>query len=557
MGMENSESVHPTEHEMMIRLERLRMREALNARDAIVSRLAEACASVRQKTEALAALQEEKEALQRALDRAAKRDDHGADKENLCRGSMSVKSEGAGEARRQLVGYLKAIENKLASLKLSEGHERPTVSEIENTYKVCPVYLSDHPPVIKATSAQAIYQQLESIIGTVMKVPEEALTGPLVALRDSANVNSQWHALLPGPLTACVTPSLRDFDAPESPWTPLEGERSVALPSVSTAEKIEARYAILASLPLPSDIPDDSLTPIFIPAPYTLHDVVSTTSGLLRMQLGNYRVFQQSTTTWCPEREEHGYFLTPAFKCNTNPRVSTAHRWSVVDMSSKLDKPTECFYNKDGKWYYAGIYKSFRLDDLCTQEWECLSQETSQVLIKETLVGRKNTSPQNLYETGQLYSVGALKVACIGLQCIGFNSTLYRGLLEHAKLCMQTGKWRAQTGPAVFSNSPGLGLGASAPSWGGNLNANVSTDAIPTRSGPGSPVIMGHGAPTTSGMNLGGRTGHTFGSAPVPVPGLGLGAGPGQPSSGVRTGMQHIGPQDLSAPPGLRSAGNP
>ena len=35
----------------------------------------------------------------------------------------------------------------------------------------------------------------------------------------------------------------------------------------------------------------------------------------------------------------------------------------------------ECFYNKDGKWYYAGVYKSFRLDDLCLQEWDCLSQE--------------------------------------------------------------------------------------------------------------------------------------------------------------------------------------
>ncbi len=42
---------------------------------------------------------------------------------------------------------------------------------------------------------------------------------------------------------------------------------------------------------------------------------------------------------------------------------------------------TECFYNKDGKWYYAGIYKSFRLEDLCTQECECLSTEVSSTLL--------------------------------------------------------------------------------------------------------------------------------------------------------------------------------
>jgi hypothetical protein len=36
---------------------------------------------------------------------------------------------------------------------------------------------------------------------------------------------------------------------------------------------------------------------------------------------------------------------------------------------------TECFYNKDGNWYYAGIYKAFQLDDLTTKEWEALSNE--------------------------------------------------------------------------------------------------------------------------------------------------------------------------------------
>jgi hypothetical protein len=58
------------------------------------------------------------------------------------------------------------------------------------------------------------------------------------------------------------------------------------------------------------------------------------------VRLGNHRIFQQLTTNWCPEREEHGYFLTPLFKCSTNPRVITAHRWTMVDVIGKLDKPT-------------------------------------------------------------------------------------------------------------------------------------------------------------------------------------------------------------------------
>ena len=97
------------------------------------------------------------------------------------------------------------------------------------------------------------------------------------------------------------------------------------------------------------------------------------------------------------------------------------------------------------------MYKAFRLNDLTTKEWEALSTEvctylefslnssrltlknkTAQAIVKETIAGRKNTSPQNIYETNQLYSAGALKVACVGLQCVGFNNAMYRSILAQA-----------------------------------------------------------------------------------------------------------------------------
>ncbi|KAM5542076.1 hypothetical protein V8D89_004386 [Ganoderma adspersum] len=565
-GIENPGNVTAGEYEISVRLERLRVREALNARDVAVNRLADACASVREKATALEALREEKEALQRRLDAAiVKREGSGVDKENSEGSGEGTKIEGTADIRRHLASCVKTIEDRLASLRIMEDSASGMVAidEIESDYKT-------------------IKQRLETTFGAAFRVPNDALPGPPVMLRDLSNATVTGPALLPSPLTAPGTP--RDLDAPESPWTPLEGERPVALPTVSTAEKIEARYAILASLPLPSGIPEDSLTPILIPAPYTLHDFVGTTSGLLRSQLGNYRVFQQSTTTWCPEREEHGYFLTPMFKCSTNPRVNTAHRWTIADISGKLDKPTECFYNKDGKWYYAGIYRSFRLDDLCPQEWDCLSQETSQALVKETLAGRKNTSPQNVYEAGQLYSVGALKIACIGLQCIGFNTTLYRSLLEHAALCTQTGKWRVQaggfSGNVNVNTGLGPGSGASTPWSCGSMGTNVNVHAIP--SGPGSPAAMGSmsSALATGGMapQAGGGAlqacGMTPGMTPCmapggrgfgpttmvgPGPGLGPGIGLGLGSrqllstSGVRI-SQH-GPEDIAGTPGIRPLG--
>jgi len=89
-----------------------------------------------------------------------------------------------------------------------------------------------------------------------------------------------------------------------------------------------------------------------------------------------------------------------------------------------------------------------------------------QVIVKETLAGRKNLSAQNSYETNQLYVAGALRVACIGLQCVGFNEGLYRGLLDHAAACVQgTVKRRA-----------GLGTGSA---WNVQANSSPSPTSSP------------------------------------------------------------------------------
>lgn len=51
-------------------------------------------------------------------------------------------------------------------------------------------------------------------------------------------------------------------------------------------------------------------------------------------------MFDKLTTAWCPEKEEHGYFLAPAFKCVTSLRTATAHNWNVVDSITTMTKPT-------------------------------------------------------------------------------------------------------------------------------------------------------------------------------------------------------------------------
>ncbi|KAG2132859.1 uncharacterized protein EDB93DRAFT_1175670 [Suillus bovinus] len=397
-------------------MERMRVAEIIAARDTVVERLEDAYVSVRQKSATIDRLQRELDDLKRPSTPAtsAARDD---------------------ESSTQL-----PVQDTATSF----GTPRPVPGEVHEGDNDC-----------LDTSAQVLPWQ----------VPLDATNGPSTGLpltpppdfRSETNFcspsfQSNYCARLENCSDSYRSETV-DFDYPNI----IE-----PLPLGDGPEKlILARQALLAMLPLPADIPDDALNPVLIPQPYTLHEFLGNASGTLKNSLSNYRVLSQLTTYWCPEREEHGYLLTPVFKCSTNPRVTTAHRWMAADVIGTMDKPTECFYNKDGKWYYAGVYKAFRMDDLTTEEWGALSTETTQTLIKETLAGRKNLSPQNLYETGQLYAVGALRVACIGLQCVGFSSAMYRAVLEQATL----GKWR--------------GIGWSGPTGKSSSDTTIEGDGIP------------------------------------------------------------------------------
>ncbi|KAJ3993014.1 hypothetical protein F5050DRAFT_1810898 [Lentinula boryana] len=88
--------------------------------------------------------------------------------------------------------------------------------------------------------------------------------------------------------------------------------------------------------------------------------------------------------------------------------------------------------------------------------------------VNVTTLGRKNTSPLNTYEVNELYAAGAFKVAVITLQCVGFNDSMYRLLLEQASkrnLNAVTEKrnclshWQA-TVKSSFDGSPGLKNGS-------------------------------------------------------------------------------------------------
>ncbi|KDR82042.1 hypothetical protein GALMADRAFT_49446, partial [Galerina marginata CBS 339.88] len=355
-----------------IQIERLRVVEISNARDAAVQRLYDAYVSIRQKNELIERLQNE------TKDGNAL----GYDQAPLTRASENAE-----------IGALKA---HIVTLERTVEELRLVVKQQQHAI---PSKLSDPPPRYEESRQKLVET------GTQTELVE--------------NAETQTNLRLDGSEITYIPPETDD-----------------------PTELANARNLALAAIPLPPSPPDATLSAIVIPPPFTLHEFLNAAPALVYPRLANYRILHNVSTLWCPEREEHGYMYAPAFKCSTNPRIATAHRWAPVDVIGRMNKPTECFYNKEGIWYYAGLYKAFRLDTLSPQEFVQLPSETTTAIVKETIAGRKNSSPQNTYETSQLYAAGALKVACVGLQCVGFNQEVYKSIIDHSIKFSET-KWKA------------------------------------------------------------------------------------------------------------------
>ncbi|KAI9507026.1 hypothetical protein F5148DRAFT_165934 [Russula earlei] len=364
------------ESAIAIQMERMRAAEAVAARDVIAQHLSLACRSIRDKSAIIDTLRQQNKHLEDVLK------EHTSPHE-LPNSLLALPSEVPTPAGQETPSVIMMADNPKTESSAPKG------SPLSNTA------VEEEPPKYEVTEAvsQTPEGETPSTRQDALRLLREATFNSL------ARVNSPRVDTPDTPATPkMIVSDLNDLDIKVVADPHSEHPRA--------EESIAARHAILAALPLPPGIPSDALRPILIPSAHTLQEFFACAAGPLRAALANHRIFQQSTTNWCPEREEHGYFLTPLFKCATNPRVSTAHCWTMVDVISKLDKPTECFYNKDGKWYYAGVYRAIRLDDLTTKEFEQLSTETTQSLVKETLAGRKNVSPQTVYETSQLYLAG-------------------------------------------------------------------------------------------------------------------------------------------------------
>ncbi|KAF7972252.1 hypothetical protein HWV62_18564 [Athelia sp. TMB] len=381
------------EMSLEIQMERMRVTEAISARDNVVKRLVDAHVSIRQKVAVIDRLEAEQIELRRKL----------FDLKGLRDEAVEEADTSSNPEIERLQRVIDGLRDEVKSLKEFRLEHRKNIG--------------DPPPGYEVNSAKVIPSLIEDVRRTSSETSEPSRV-PFRVLRNNSATsidNLQSNA------SNVSTPN---------PHFPLASSGHRISPD-DTEHMMTIRHAILAALPIPIEIPmDDALSPVNIPPPFTLHEFLGTTTG----------------TDW----------RAPI---------------TALDSLSLMESLTECFYNKDGKWYYAGIYTAFRLEDLTIKEWEALSDETTQLLVKETLAARKNTSPQNHYEVSQLYAAGALKIACVGLQCVGFNNALYR------TICTQTAKWDEKATISA-GNSMGSVTSLSSTSGSAFLSASESLPRI-------------------------------------------------------------------------------
>ena len=85
------------------------------------------------------------------------------------------------------------------------------------------------------------------------------------------------------------------------------------------------------------------------------------------------------TTDWVNDDNVHGWLFSPLYRC-FSLAIAGTFKWVEMDVKSPLEKPTECFLSmKDGNWFYAGIYKGFRMRDVPPDEWREFSTEVCDV----------------------------------------------------------------------------------------------------------------------------------------------------------------------------------
>ncbi|KAJ7107225.1 hypothetical protein C8R43DRAFT_1045129 [Mycena crocata] len=221
-----SDPLSVVEMALEVEVERARATEALAARDAAIQRLSDAYVSLRQKMAVIERLQQVPQATP------------------------------PHPVNEQVVALEMTIKTLRADLAMASGAKVPVKSV-------------DPPPSYDENGIDNLGHNAQLIRpasrAPPLRVPRE--TPPPTRQPSTAPDNNTGVILSGNDLDYQVQTA-----SPQLFYTVLKSSESEDI--------IKARHALLATIPLPADPPDDTLKPIVIPPPFTLHEFLANASGV-------------------------------------------------------------------------------------------------------------------------------------------------------------------------------------------------------------------------------------------------------------------------------------
>ncbi|KAH9941499.1 hypothetical protein B0H21DRAFT_752598 [Amylocystis lapponica] len=128
---------------------------------------------------------------------------------------------------------------------------------------------------------------------------------------------------------------------------------------------------------------------------------------------------------WVSDASHHAIVVYPAFEYN--PAARRYQAWTKNMYREQWAGQTrELFFKKKPKmpWSYAGTYRCIALPDLTPNEYAKLETHIRKALVNQAMLSASLIPPVVQELLKDLYERGMMKVECIGLQCVGFNTTL-------------------------------------------------------------------------------------------------------------------------------------
>lgn len=252
-----------------IQLERMRVVEALTARDTVVQRLTDAHVSIRQKAARIDCLELELEELWRRLSTA----------KDPCQDDHEIINNQTDLEMERLQKTIDSLREELRLLKEGRVDNGKPSSDPPPRYEegkeesaevclLCSVFCflfcfcdCSSPPKLSSPFQNDIEKAAIPKPGPSLHFTQEN-ADTVGGLSYSAVIRSDI------PIGAQGLPQGK------------VNTTSIASTSDEPQDRISVRHSILAALPIPSDIPEDALKPITIPAPFNLHEFLGNTTGV-------------------------------------------------------------------------------------------------------------------------------------------------------------------------------------------------------------------------------------------------------------------------------------